>query len=181
MVVLTQSTKLSSISPVRSTGRRPVMSSRSITPYEKTSDLSVSFPLDAYSGAKYLSFDPQFQILIRQTDSWMSLGKKKKIKNMFYPKVPMIRVDTCVTLSWDSFANPKSATWRFEAVQLWRTERNIKESESIMYMIQIQKHIYLGFKGFVKKNVWSFNVSMNDFWMAWSVHKVKKTKFKTHL
>lgn len=62
-IVLTQSTKLSSISPVRSTGRRPVTSSRSITPKEKTSDLSVSFPLDAYSGAKYLSFHSEFEIL----------------------------------------------------------------------------------------------------------------------
>lgn len=31
------------------------MSSRSITPKEKTSDLSDNFPLDAYSGAKYLN------------------------------------------------------------------------------------------------------------------------------
>ena len=51
--VYTQSTKLSSISPLRSTGLRPVMSSRSIIPKEKTSDLSVNFPLAAYSGAKY--------------------------------------------------------------------------------------------------------------------------------
>ena len=62
-MLLTQSAKLSSISPVRSTGRRPVMSSRSITPKEKTSDLSVSFPLDAYSGAKYLPFDSEYEIL----------------------------------------------------------------------------------------------------------------------
>lgn len=51
----TQSTKLSSMYAfVVSTGRLPVMSSSSITPYEKTSDFSVSLPLDAYSGAKYL-------------------------------------------------------------------------------------------------------------------------------
>lgn len=37
-----------------STGRLPVMSSKSMTPNEKTSDFSVNFPLDAYSGAKYL-------------------------------------------------------------------------------------------------------------------------------
>ena len=30
------------------------MSSRSMTPKENTSDLSVSLPLDAYSGARYL-------------------------------------------------------------------------------------------------------------------------------
>lgn len=35
-----------------STGRRPVISSRSTTPIEKTSDFSVSFPEEAYSGAK---------------------------------------------------------------------------------------------------------------------------------
>jgi len=39
---------------VGSTGRFPVMSSKSMTPNEKTSDFSVNFPLDAYSGAKYL-------------------------------------------------------------------------------------------------------------------------------
>lgn len=37
-----------------STGFRPVMSSRRTTPKENTSDFSVSFPVDAYSGAKYL-------------------------------------------------------------------------------------------------------------------------------
>jgi hypothetical protein len=53
--VITQSTKLSSIYVwVESTGRRPVISSRSITPKENTSDFSVSLPEDAYSGAKYL-------------------------------------------------------------------------------------------------------------------------------
>ena len=40
---LTQSTKLSSIGAcLELTGRRPVISSRSITPKEKTSDFSVS-------------------------------------------------------------------------------------------------------------------------------------------
>lgn len=52
--VQTQSTKLSSIALEGSTGFFPVMSSKSMTPYEKTSDFSVSLPLDAYSGAKYL-------------------------------------------------------------------------------------------------------------------------------
>jgi len=53
--VITQSTKLSSIYVwVVSTGRRPVISSRSMTPKENTSDFSVSLPEDAYSGAKYL-------------------------------------------------------------------------------------------------------------------------------
>lgn len=37
-----------------STGRRPVIISSNITPYENTSDFSVSLPLEAYSGAKYL-------------------------------------------------------------------------------------------------------------------------------
>ena len=39
-----------------STGRRPVITSSNMTPNEKTSDFSVSFPLEAYSGAKYLYF-----------------------------------------------------------------------------------------------------------------------------
>ena len=52
---LTQSTKLSSMKAwFESTGRRPVISSRSMTPNENTSDLSLSFPEDAYSGARYL-------------------------------------------------------------------------------------------------------------------------------
>jgi hypothetical protein len=52
---LTHSTRLSSPrGRVESTGFRPVMSSRSTTPKENTSDFSVSFPVEAYSGAKYL-------------------------------------------------------------------------------------------------------------------------------
>lgn len=51
----TQSTKPSSeYLLVGSNGFLPVMSSKSMTPNEKTSDLSVNFPLCAYSGAKYL-------------------------------------------------------------------------------------------------------------------------------
>lgn len=50
---LTQSTKLSSMYvSVEATGRFPVINSRSMTPKENTSDLSVSFPLEAYSGAR---------------------------------------------------------------------------------------------------------------------------------
>lgn len=52
--IQTQSTKLSSIVLEGSTGRRPVINSKSMTPNEKTSDLSDNFPLEAYSGAKYL-------------------------------------------------------------------------------------------------------------------------------
>ena len=54
--LLTQSTMFSSSANGCDlpTGLRPVISSRSITPNEKTSDLSLSFPEDAYSGAKYL-------------------------------------------------------------------------------------------------------------------------------
>lgn len=49
----THSTMLSSVNDwVLSRGCRPVINSRSTTPKEKTSDLSVSFPLAAYSGAK---------------------------------------------------------------------------------------------------------------------------------
>lgn len=51
--VRTHSTRLSSPWRVWSTGFRPVMSSSSTTPKENTSDRSVSFPLDAYSGARY--------------------------------------------------------------------------------------------------------------------------------
>lgn len=51
----TQSTRVSSSSSLlMSIGRLPVISSKSMIPYEYTSDFSVSFPLDAYSGAKYL-------------------------------------------------------------------------------------------------------------------------------
>lgn len=49
--VRTHSTRLSSPWRAWSTGFRPVMSSSSTTPKENTSDRSVSFPLDAYSGA----------------------------------------------------------------------------------------------------------------------------------
>lgn len=53
--LLTQSTMLSSAKGLAlSIGRRPVINSKSTTPKEKTSDFSVSFPLEAYSGAKYL-------------------------------------------------------------------------------------------------------------------------------
>lgn len=53
--LITHSTRLSSPrGRDESTGFLPVMSSRSTTPKEKTSDFSVSFPVDAYSGAKYL-------------------------------------------------------------------------------------------------------------------------------
>lgn len=38
-----------------STGFLPVISSRSTTPKEYTSDFSVSLPVDAYSGAMYLN------------------------------------------------------------------------------------------------------------------------------
>lgn len=52
----THSTKLSSPRGwLWSTGFRPVTSSKRTTPNEKTSDLSVNFPLDAYSGARYLN------------------------------------------------------------------------------------------------------------------------------
>lgn len=67
--IQTQSTKQSSMS-LGSTGRRPVINSNSMTPKEKTSDLSVSLPLDAYSGAKYLHCQgkpieliPTFQVI----------------------------------------------------------------------------------------------------------------------
>ena len=50
----TQSTKVSSMVPLLSTGRFPVISSSNMTPYEKTSDFSVNLPLEAYSGARYL-------------------------------------------------------------------------------------------------------------------------------
>lgn len=52
---LTHSTRLSSPDGLAlSTGFCPVISSKSTTPKEKTSDFSVNLPLDAYSGAKYL-------------------------------------------------------------------------------------------------------------------------------
>lgn len=52
---LTQSTKASFImDSVLLIGGLPLMSSKSMMPCEYTSDFSVNFPLDAYSGAKYL-------------------------------------------------------------------------------------------------------------------------------
>lgn len=54
-ILLTHSTRLSSPKGrVPSTGFLPVISSKSTTPNENTSDFSVNLPLDAYSGAKYL-------------------------------------------------------------------------------------------------------------------------------
>lgn len=55
----THSTRLSS--PIGwdvSTGFRPVISSKSTTPNENTSDFSVNLPLYAYSGAIYLNNHP---------------------------------------------------------------------------------------------------------------------------
>jgi len=53
--MLTHSTKLSSPAGWdTSTGFLPVMSSKSMTPKEYTSDFSVNLPLDTYSGATYL-------------------------------------------------------------------------------------------------------------------------------
>ncbi|KAL0905739.1 hypothetical protein M5K25_024177 [Dendrobium thyrsiflorum] len=58
----THSTRLSSPRGCEeSTGFLPVMSSKRTTPKEKTSDFSVSLPVDAYSGAKYLE-RPKVQI-----------------------------------------------------------------------------------------------------------------------
>ncbi len=54
-ITLTHSTRDSSPGGfLSSTGFLPVISSKSTTPKEKTSDLSVSFPVMAYSGARYL-------------------------------------------------------------------------------------------------------------------------------
>lgn len=44
-----------------STGFLPVTSSNNTTPNENISDLTVSFPLDAYSGAIYLKYPNQCQ------------------------------------------------------------------------------------------------------------------------
>nr|GLL19226.1 hypothetical protein BHE74_00005470 [Ipomoea trifida] len=74
----TQSTKLSSIVIlVESRGRCPVMISKSMTPNEKTSDFSVSFPLDAYSGAKFdVTVDnPRMTYIIK-----VNKGDIKKLK-----------------------------------------------------------------------------------------------------
>lgn len=45
---------------VVSKGLLPVISSNNITPNENTSDFSDNFPLDAYSGAKYLLYNKKF-------------------------------------------------------------------------------------------------------------------------
>lgn len=91
----TQSTKVSSMVMLLSTGRFPVISSNNMTPNENTSDFSVNFPLDAYSGARYLQMNVQRK-QIDQSTNVMFLEWRKgsyQVKNA-YPKVPITRVDT---------------------------------------------------------------------------------------
>jgi hypothetical protein len=75
-----------------------------MTPKENTSDLSVSLPLDAYSGAKYLHSPAGGGQLSRAVSP-------DSLQCSAHPKVPMTRVETCVLVSVVSLASPKSATW----------------------------------------------------------------------
>lgn len=128
----THSTRLYSCC-VLSTGLRPVISSKSMTPNEYTSDFSVSLPDEAYSGAKYLQarvvkvwninvLSIEYRVLTNFTHEIIFIWHRKSkvqhnmkwrdqiIISYSYPRVPIIRVDTCVSASGVSFASPKSAT-----------------------------------------------------------------------
>jgi hypothetical protein len=89
----------------------PVISSRSITPKEKTSDRSLTLPEAAYSGAKYLSNREQITLLctleISETYDSCRVCEPQKVN---YPKVPITRVETAVASAAWYLANPKSAT-----------------------------------------------------------------------
>ena len=87
-----------------------------MTPKENTSDLSVSLPLDAYSGAKYLrAYRETGRSVIQAPFFWASFvspnARLPSARHGAYPKVPMTRVETCVLVSVVSLASPKSATW----------------------------------------------------------------------
>uniref|UniRef100_A0A452XHT1 Uncharacterized protein n=1 Tax=Aegilops tauschii subsp. strangulata TaxID=200361 RepID=A0A452XHT1_AEGTS len=74
---LAHSTRLSSPNGLdESTGFRPVISSKSTTPKENTSDFSVSLPLDAYSGAMYPNV-PITRVVTCVTASRANLARPK--------------------------------------------------------------------------------------------------------
>lgn len=72
-----------------STGRLPLINSRSMTPNEKTSDLSVSLPVEAYSGARYLYKEAIIVLFVKYGENNRVHGKRH-----FYPKVPITLVET---------------------------------------------------------------------------------------
>ena len=121
----THSTKL--LSPrgcETSTDFCPVTSTNNTTPNENTSDLAVSFPLDAYSGAIYLKYSNQFQenlhfigsiqtFLVNQSITKINTWEFSKMEtSTTYPKVPMTLFVTCVLVSDASFASPKYDTYK---------------------------------------------------------------------
>lgn len=98
-------------------GGRPVISSRSTTPYEYTSDFSVTLPLDAYSGARYLYMYSKRNkwlkklhiIIVAKATRYMTTEH-----SWSYPNVPTTRVERWVMwvlVSENDLASPKSETW----------------------------------------------------------------------
>lgn len=71
---------------VVSRGLLPVMSSNSMTPNENTSDFSVSLPLDAYSGAKYLLHN-KMSFLIRYSSQQCSFYVMVFDKRLRYKEI----------------------------------------------------------------------------------------------
>ena len=87
--ILTHSTKLSSPKGwVGSTGLRPVISSKSTTPNENTSDLSVNFPLDAYSGAIYLKAKLDISMTITRDAFRRTVGNLELQLFLTFPYFP---------------------------------------------------------------------------------------------
>ena len=84
-----------------------------MTPKENTSDLSVSLPLDAYSGARYLHARARADHGQGSRALCCNLRVTELAALLLpaHPKVPMTRVETCVLVSVVSLASPKSATW----------------------------------------------------------------------
>jgi hypothetical protein len=72
--------------------------------------LSVSLPLDAYSGARYLHAREQITVShpVLFAATFMT---PNSLQYSAHPNVPMTRVETCVLVSVVSLASPKSATW----------------------------------------------------------------------
>jgi hypothetical protein len=98
-------------------GFLPVISSRSITPKEKTSDRSLTLPVAAYSGARYLQTkrkdSTNAPVHASAGYDVLYVGKLLGVPTSQndYPKVPITRVETAVTSAAWYLAKPKSATY----------------------------------------------------------------------
>lgn len=55
-----------------------MISSRSTTPNENSLDRSVNFPLDTYSGAKYLKLDKNLEVSLQQLICFLLHREKSK-------------------------------------------------------------------------------------------------------